>query len=720
MRLNRMLILSSLASLTVIFLAGAAAFAFVGEIQLFNADTAALKTRPFPKDDTPGVMRLTIRESGITAVSAQQIRAANIPFLTLSADEISLTRDGMAVPFYVHTYNSQPALYFYAQAVTTTMEAPAVYLLTRGTGTPMAREHAAPTGPGNQMAMQHHHWEENNSLLTHTNGDDVWLGPLLLAPDEWQLSLTDIAPSGGPGELTIRVWSSTRGEMQPDHHLEISLNGRILTNWYWDGVKQETISVPLQPQDLSANEPNYLTLKSPGDTGAAGEAVYIDWIKLFYETAVNVANGQAAFSSASNNITVQTATSDLLVFDVTDPQDPAILQDIAQQDGQATFAGTGEHYIALLPSQAHKPAISVAPVWKVPLRQAERGADYIAIVADEEGFSQALEPLLTYRQEQGYRVTAVSLNQIYDEFGFGQQSAAAIRRFLEYASENWQPPAPQYVLLVGDASVDRPGQSSSANLLPTSLVRISYNGFIASDTWFALNENGIPQMAIGRFPAQTAVQLKAMVQKTLTYENSAASNYWSGGALLVADDDEPEFDVISDSLASILAENGFQIHDLHMAENDNIRYEVMSAINQGVGILNYVGHGSERVWGDEFVFGGDDVRLLKNQYRLPVFTTFTCSNGAFAQPQTPSLAEELLWAENGGAAAVIAPSGRMLTADTSSIAEPFYRSLFRDGIETLGEALLAAKTAPTGNIHDEDILHLINLLGDPALRVHKP
>ncbi len=715
-----MIILSSLASLTVIFLVGAAAFAFIGEVHVFSENAAVLKTRPFPKDDVPSVLRLTINQTGIMAVSARQIRAASIPFDNLSANEVSLTHDGQPVPFYVHEDGAESTLYFYGQAVTDTMQAPAVYLLTAGKGVAMAQQSAAPTGPGDPLAQLSYYWEDNSALLTHTNGEDVWLGPLLLAPDQWELELNGISPSGGPGELTVRLWSSTQGAIEPDHHLEIGLNGRKLTNWFWDGVKQETVSLPLQKGDLSATEANVLSLSTPGDTGAAGEAVYLDWIRLSYEAPLTLANGQVAFHTQAENIQIEDVNNALLVFDVTDPHYPLVLQDAAFAGSQAAFAGTGEDYVALLAGQADQPVMTQAPVWKEPLRRADRGADYIAIVADAKGFATALEPLLAFRRAQGLRVTAVSLNQIYDEFGFGQQSATAIRSFLSYARQNWQPPAPQFVLLVGDASYDKPGEQSRANLLPTSLVHISYNGYIASDTWFALNDATAPQMAIGRFPAQTATQLAAMVRKTLAYENATSDNTWSQGALLVADDDEPEFDTISDGLEDILAKNGFQIHDLHMAENDNIRYEVMSAINHGVGFLNYVGHGSERVWGDEFVFGGDDVRMLKNNSRLPIFTTFTCSNGAFAEPQTTSLAEELLWAENGGAVAVIAPSGQLLTADTSYVAQAFYEALFSDGVDTLGEALVAAKTTPTDNSHRVDVLHLVNLLGDPALRVQKP
>ena len=721
-----MLILSMLASLTIIFLVGAAAFAFVGDINLFKEDNIGLKVRPFPKGDIPGGLRLTVYESGIAAITSRDLQTANMRFNTLSADELSLTHEGQPVPFYVTGSGSQATLYFFAQAVTNTLDAPAVYLLTLGKGIAMAVKNAAPTGSGSPLVQQQYRWEENTSFLTHTNNDDIWLGPLLLAPEEWSLNLDMISPSGGPGELTIQMWSSTQDVPDPDHHLQVLINGRKLANYYWDGVQQETVTLPLDKGVLDAAGSNVLTLRTPGDTGAAGEALYLDWINLKYEGQIAPSSEQIWFQSIAANVLVRNADANLLVFDVTDENTPLALEDTVLVGNDLTFAGTGKAYVILQPNQAIHPAISAVPVWKDPLRRSDRGADYIAIVADVNGFAGALQPLLTYRQRQGLRVTAVSLQQIYDEFGYGQQSPAAIRHFLEYAAQAWAPPAPHYVLLVGDASSEIPGAHGGinlpgSNLLPTSLVPTSYDGYVASDTWFALANSSVPHMAIGRFPVQTVAELTTMVNKTIAYETTPASDHgWFNSALLVADDDQSSFDTQSDALAEELKVNGYSVHDLHMKDNDNIRYEIVSAINQGVGFLNYIGHGNERVWGDEFVFHIDDVRMLKNADRLPIFTTFTCSNGAFAQPGVDSLAEALLRADHGGAVAVVAPSGRMPATNVPPLAQTFYNAIMSGEAQTVGDALLAMKSLQTDSPYNTDVLHLVNLLGDPALRIRKP
>ncbi len=136
-----------------------------------------------------------------------------------------------------------------------------------------------------------------------------------------------------------------------------------------------------------------------------------------------------------------------------------------------------------------------------PLRISGRGADYLAIVADEPGFMAALAPLLAYREEEGLQVTAVSLAQIASEFGDGTADPQAIRDFLAYTVENWQP-APQFILLVGDATSDGQASGTGQNLLPTYLLEAEDGSVAASDSWYTSFE--VPAtLSIGRFPVQT-------------------------------------------------------------------------------------------------------------------------------------------------------------------------------------------------------------------------
>jgi hypothetical protein len=413
----------------------------------------------------------------------------------------------------------------------------------------------------------------------------------------------------------------------------------------------------------------------------------------------------------------------VLTFDTTEPEEPVLLVNTDLDDNTLSFAGNGpgSSYLVLNPRDAIRPVISAVPEWPEPLRNPQRGADYIAILPDTETFLEALEPLLAHRRSQGLRTATIPVQQIYDEFGHGRQTPQAIRDFLEYAYGEWQQPRPRFVLLVGDASYDVNDFTGSPNqnLLSTRLIYTQFAGYVASDSWFTMfDEAGLPAMSIGRFPAQNSRQLRVMVDKTITYETGVPSP-WLSRALLVADD-EPRFDAASDWLAAELDDRGYFTQKLYMTQYEDIHDSIISALNHGVSIVNYVGHGGIEVWGDEAVLQNEDAIILKNGSRLPIFTTFTCLNGFFNHPEIDALAETLLWTRGGGIVAAVAPSGRTYSAQQTPLATTFYTRLLSGQSSTLGEALLQAKLEVSREPNLGEIVHTLNLLGDPALRFQAP
>jgi hypothetical protein len=195
--------------------------------------------------------------------------------------------------------------------------------------------------------------------------------------------------------------------------------------------------------------------------------------------------------------------------------------------------------------------------------------------------------------------------------------------------------------------------------------------------------------------------------------------HWNDYALLVADD-EPKFDTISDELAVALNDSGYTTHKLYMTQNENIHYDIMSAINRGVGLVNYVGHGGATMWGDESVLSSEDAAMLNNRSRLPIFTTFTCLNGAFTHPKIDSLAESLLWVENGGVVAAVAPSGRANIGYQLPLADQFFDYFLNGEVVTLGEVIEQLRQANVADSNMNNVMQSINLLGDPALRLQLP
>ncbi|GAB4321101.1 MAG: hypothetical protein Kow00127_13490 [Bacteroidales bacterium] len=201
-----------------------------------------------------------------------------------------------------------------------------------------------------------------------------------------------------------------------------------------------------------------------------------------------------------------------------------------------------------------------------------------------------------------------------------------------------------YVLLVGDwADIKSDVLSGSAPMDP------QVGCVVGSDE--------VPDITVGRFSANSADQVTVQVNKVIQYEKYPdMSGSWYTSALGVAsnqgpgDDNELDYEHIDNIWNNKL--------DPYTYENFSSAYDptgtaqmVASAINSGVAIINYCGHGSETSWGSTG-FSNSHIANLTNGDKLPIIFSVACVNGAFTG-NSDCFAEAWLKKENGGAVATV-------------------------------------------------------------------
>ena len=187
--------------LTILFL-GAAALTFWVDSLAFMTQSAELDRSPSTLRDIPEYINLTITETGIAAITTEELRPFNWQLASFSHDTINLSRQGESVPYYID--EGGQTLFFLAEAITSTIAAPTVYQLSLGEGLSMPVKEAAASGRGNNRGTFQHVWEENSNFLAETSNSDPWYGRLLLAPQTWNFPLSGIRPSGGRGRSEAR------------------------------------------------------------------------------------------------------------------------------------------------------------------------------------------------------------------------------------------------------------------------------------------------------------------------------------------------------------------------------------------------------------------------------------------------------------------------------------------------------------------------------------
>ncbi len=140
--------------------------------------------------------------------------------------------------------------------------------------------------------------------------------------------------------------------------------------------------------------------------------------------------------------------------------------------------------------------------------------------------------------------------------------------------------------------------------------------------------------------------------------------------------------------------------------------------------MNYTGHGSEIVMAHENVFLYDDVSLLHNVDRLPLFYAASCRLNKFDQQTVDSMGELLVKSAAGGSVCSIGSTRDSAAGPNSALNRRFLAAVFGNQREAptpvldVGTAFQAAFTTQPADAWRNNRLFVI--IGDPALMLAAP
>jgi len=687
-------------------------------------------------------VRIEVEKSGLYRLRYRELAALGDSTASLNPAALSLTHRGREVAFSVHAgpdniWGRGGDIEFYAGETDSDYSRTDVYWLRWDSGNgKRARQRSVPY-PGSGEAIRTFRdelfLEENNNIWYQTPGapeSDYWFWKRLAAPETFAVSFLlpdDIVSEAGPAEIQVCFQGQSITAPHPNHHTDLVLNGVSLGDETWDADARHVQTVACSQSQLQKGL-NTLEIVLPGDTGAT-DAVYLDWVKVRYWRELDAGSGEMTFDLEGNGGTSVEVdgfrSGSLQAFDISDPEDPVELRDfsvVKQQDFYALrfddqISGSCRYHIAAsnMVNIVRKPEL-----WRpVGLSDGDHRADLV-IVAPRE-FRKALEPLIRQRQRNGIEVFFAAVEDIYNEFNNGLPAPAAIKQFLACAYENWKKPAPAYVLLAGDANIDYKHYvaNDKPTRVPAHLSLTADLGLTPDDNWYACvdGDDDLPDIFIGRIPGSSAAAVSSTVAKLIRQEASHPTPF--PRLLLVADNGDPQFEEISESIVPF-APSSYSVERVYLSGYPAVSQAtqaVVSAIDSGVSLVSYVGHGSVTAWTGAPLFDNATVGLLQNPAQLALFCMFTCLNGFFAAPTDYCLAEALVAADNRGAFACFAPSGWGYPWEHAILANELMAGLFRRRAETMGSITTGAKIAAFSQGASVDLLKTFTLFGDPSLKL---
>ena len=356
-----------------------------------------------------------------------------------------------------------------------------------------------------------------------------------------------------------------------------------------------------------------------------------------------------------------------------------------------------------------RPAATVTEIVAYDADLALRSADYLVVT--HPAFAAQAQEIVSLKNSQGFRARAVDLARIYDRFSSGVPEAASIQKALRSV------PGLKYALLVGDDTIDYHNYYGLEPfpVLPSLADWETESGRVPSENRYAdFDDDGAPEIAIGRLPVQTSEEAAAAVAKIRRQSQVMAQN--RGKYLFVTDNqgpNDPSYRAHADAVAAGLPATATMAFADATLGVQAARDEIAAALASGAAVTSYFGHGSPDAWADEGILSSDSVSTLAGLKETLVLM-WACQSQYYTYFYGPSLGEALFLLPQGGAIASVGPAGISSTEHQ----EPFYAAFYRElaAGRTIGDALRTAKREVASGFPAGSGLVGFNLIGDPSLR----
>lgn len=507
----------------------------------------------------------------------------------------------------------------------------------------------------------------------------------------------------------------------------------------------------VQAADKETQQMNYQYTK----TGTSGPG-YLDYFLVSAERVLALYGDQTIFvssyaSGATSTFNVSQVNEACEIWDITDPYNVQ-RQSRNIVNGTASFStGTASlKYFVVFNATIPAPEL----IGSVSNQDLHGLSPTNIIIVTHPDFLSEAQRLAAHRQSHSnWTSVVVTPQEIYNEFSSGRQDVTALRDFAKHQYDK-NPAMLKGLLLVGKGSYDYKDRvPENTNFVPTYESRNSLNPLetYSSDDFFGFlvdgkgnwgempsPENDDLDVGVGRLPVKTAAEAADVVDKLILYD-TRKKNFggWRKDIVFVADDGSNSdfFTSTHQSQASDMADDIEASHAEYdtrkiflgtyvktVSANGETIPEVNDAIakefDRGTLIMNYTGHGAEKLWADEKIFTDDDIDALDNKL-YPFLVTATCEFGRHDDPQDVSSAELSVLHPDGGSIGLVTTARPVYSFTNFELNQAFYSALFQredNRYRTLGEIFRDTKNNSASGVGNRNF----SLLGDPSLALAMP
>jgi hypothetical protein len=726
---------------------------------------------PFPEylDNSIPRLKLILKKNGIFAITPSLLEEGKMGETLNHPEKLQLFHQGKEYALYQVKDNKQagkntPLYYFYGETENSIYSEEGVYWLAAGkTAGLRAAENPSSESSNIQLtgnfrenikleenlipedfnAMpegDHWFWETifGNETKSYTlNIQDIWKGGLF--------QLVPVDP-----EISIGFFGSGEARNNEENRVYITFNSTTIAYGQWKAKTAYTLSTSFPLSLLKEGENqvqitllNNSTIRSEieldsiqvGYTRSAGfknSPVEITLGKLQSlpgQFRLQLGNGQLEEGDAPLVFSVQTGSKGF-TFSRILPVASLNQYDVSLDSTSLFYAGN--------PDTFSRPSSQIIPLAD-NLRETGNPAEVIFITHPD--FLPAVKKLADYRKKQGFTTRIASVQDIYNQFNYGQFDPRAIQKYLQYQS--YFNGLPEYAALVGDANWDYKDRQKTGTPVyvpsyrgPEQSIANTDNG--GNEDYFVsvIGSDPCPDIISGRLSVSTLSEMSAVVEKVIAQDTASELSPWRIHAL-IATDDGFEADgreaaknylplwMIPDYLFQ--QDYPYLIHQ-KFPKNSGRRQvpkatdALVDRMSKSSPFMCYIGHGGGGVWSHERLFlgggnlHGSDILRIHNPDRSLFIYTMSCMNGYYDFPNPPwqSIAtEDFLRDREGGTIGMLVPMGKGGTGQHLELGKGMADSFFKYGNNRLGDAIYQGKLDYCLKTSDYAMAQQYFLMGDP-------
>lgn len=496
-----------------------------------------------------------------------------------------------------------------------------------------------------------------------------------------------------------------------------------------------------------------LTIKfnGSGTVSTAG----LNFIEVEYPRIIQLISGDLHLYINPDKVSpvkVEGANAATKIWDVTLPYEPKEIP--AELNGSTlTFVSeAGYHeYVAFDPSRISRGAIAASPVDNQDIHSME--APDMLVICPSEFLLVADRLAKLHERTDGKTLGILTPEAIYNEFSSGKPDVSAFRKLLKMwydRGEGKEGTYPAYCLIMSRPTYDNKlvtakvrncgyprvpiWQSPTGETETTSYSTDDYIGMLKDvNNTFNIGSAEI-HVAVGRMPFRSLTEANTVMEKLENYVLNPDLGAWRNYVMVIADDQDSgvhldQAEKVVDAMRDNEKGTHFQFEKMYLdsytleytgtgASYPQARERMLNKWNEGIALIDYIGHANPKSWGHEGLLSWTDINSFSNS-RLPYIYAATCE---FMRWDDDDLSgAEVLWlTPNAGAIGLICPSREVLISANGVLNRATAKYFFRQNSD--GEYLRVGDVMRLGKNDSNTGTNKLRygLIGDPSLEMPWP